>query len=70
MVKSFKLQPAQPGQTNIVKTYAKVTSEVGERYIYFKDVTVTLPTQNATWVGDTITQVNFDNLNEVFTKVS
>ncbi len=55
MVKSFKLQPAQPAQNNIVKVYTKVTSEVGERYIYFQDLAVTLPTQNATWVGDTIT---------------
>jgi len=53
-----------------VRTYAKVTSETGERYIYFKDLTVLLYEQNATWVGDTITQVNFNSLNEVFNKVS
>lgn len=70
MTKEFILQPAQPGQTNIIKAYSKVTSEIGERYIYFRDLTVTLPDQNATWIGDTISQVNFATLNDVFTKVS
>lgn len=54
MTKEFKMQPAQAGQSNKIRTYAKVTSEIGEVYIYFKDITVTLLDQNATWVGDTI----------------
>lgn len=44
MTKQFKLQTAQPGQSNMISVYAKVTSEIGERYIYFQDLTVTLPT--------------------------
>lgn len=35
MTKTFKLQPAQPGLDNKVKTYAKVTGENGERFIYY-----------------------------------
>jgi hypothetical protein len=70
LTKSFKLQPPQPGQANMVRVYAKVTSEIGERYMYFQDVSVTVAVQNATWVGDTIRTVSFDSLNEVFTKVT
>lgn len=51
-------------------TYAKVTGENGERFIYFKDITVNNQTLNATLIGDTIQQVNFNNLNSVFTKVT
>jgi hypothetical protein len=54
MTKVFKMQPAQAGQSNKVKTYAKVTGENGERFIYFQDLTVNLQTQNATFIGDTI----------------
>jgi hypothetical protein len=43
-VKTFRLQQAQTGMSNIVKVYTKVTGENGERYIYFRDLTVTLPT--------------------------
>jgi len=35
MTKVFKIQPAQPGQSNKVKAYAKVTGENGEKFIYF-----------------------------------
>lgn len=44
MTKTFNVQPAQPGQSNILKTYAKITGENGERFIYFRDITVNLPT--------------------------
>ena len=54
MTKTFKIQPAQPGQNNKVKAYTKVIGENGERFIYFQDITVNVPTQNATFVGDTI----------------
>lgn len=53
-----------------MKAYAKVTGENGERFIYFKDLTVNLATQNATFIGDTIDQVRFTSLNSVFTKVT
>ncbi len=55
MTKTFKMQPAQAGQNNKVKTYAKVTGETGEKYIYFQDLTINLGTLNATFIGDTIT---------------
>jgi hypothetical protein len=64
------IQPAQTPLGTLVKTYAKVTGENGERYIYFRDLTVNLGTQNATLIGDTIDEMRFTSLNSVFTKVT
>jgi hypothetical protein len=69
-VKTFKLQAAQDGQSNIVKVYAKITGETGQRFIYFRDLTVTLAPQNATYIGDTINTIRFDTINSVYNKVS
>ena len=38
--------------------------------MYFQGLTITVVAQNATWVGSTINQMNFDSLNMVFNKVS
>lgn len=53
-----------------MRVYSKVVGENGQKFIFFQDLTVALDNQNATYIGDTIQQVNFDNLNELHTKVN